>query len=62
MNTNDYDNRCEEKNLEGTCKRALKQIEEKKYDTYLLEKGIPMERIKKYGFGFKGKHTLIRSA
>ena len=55
-------NSSEEKNLEGTCKRALKQIEEKKYDTYLLEKGIPMERIKKYGFGFKGKHTLIRSA
>ena len=49
-----------EKSLEDTAANALKQIEEKKYDTELLDQGIPAERILKYGFAFKGKECLIR--
>ena len=49
-----------EKSLEDTAANALKQIEEKKYDTELLDQGIPAERILKYGFAFKGKEYLIR--
>ena len=49
-----------EKSLEDTAANALKQIKEKKYDTELLDQGIPAERILKYGFAFKGKECLIR--
>ena len=49
-----------EKSLEDTATNALKQIEEKKYDTELLARGIPADRILKYGLAFKGKECLIR--
>ena len=49
-----------EKSLEDTAANALKQIEEKKYDTELLDQGIPAERILKYGFAFEGRECLIR--
>ena len=49
-----------EKSLEDTAANALKQIEKKKYETELLDQGIPAERILKYGFAFKGKECLIR--
>ena len=48
-----------EKALEDTLASALQQIEDKQYETVLIEKGIPMERIRKYGFAFKGKEVLI---
>lgn len=50
-----------EKSLTDTVRSALKQIEEKQYDTVLKDKGIPIEKIKKYGFAFEGKKVLIES-
>ena len=40
-------------------KNALKQIEEKQYETALTAKGIAKDRIVKYGFAFRGKEVLI---
>ncbi len=48
-----------DKTLEQAVKNALKQIEDKAYDTDLLAKGIPQERIRHYGFAFEGKTVLI---
>lgn len=48
-----------EKNLEETVLNALKQIEEKEYDTELIARGIPEKRIRHYGFAFEGKRVLI---
>lgn len=49
----------DEKELSDTVKAALQQIEKKKYETLLTEKGIPKKRIRKYGFAFSGKQVLI---
>ena len=51
----------EERELVDTVKAALRQIEEKRYDTLLMEKGIAKDKIRKYGFAFCGKKVLIGS-
>ena len=48
-----------EKSLEETVRNALDQIHKKKYDELLIEKGMPKERIRHYGFAFNGKQVLI---
>ena len=49
----------EEKDLQDTVKAALRQIDAKKYEASLIEKGIPKEKIRTYGFAFQGKQVLI---
>lgn len=45
--------------LEDTAQSALRQIEEKNYDSELIARGIEQERIRHYGFAFQGKKVLI---
>ena len=52
----------DEKELSDTVKAALQQIENKKYETLLTEKGISKEKIRKYAFAFCGKQVLIGKA
>ena len=48
--------------LEEAVKAALEQIEQKKYEMVLRDRGISQERIWKYGFAFSGKNVMIGEA
>ena len=50
---------ADEQSLKDTVRAAHDQIEEKRYDTHLIAKGIPEENIHKFGFAFEGKQVLI---
>ena len=52
-------NTSKEKSLEETVEHALRQIQKKQYDTELLARGITKERIRHYGFAFRGKKVLM---
>ncbi len=45
--------------LESAVETALEQIEKKQYETVLRNRGIPKEKIRKYGFAFEGSRVLI---
>jgi hypothetical protein len=48
-----------EKTLEDTLANAHAQIEERQYEAELTADGFAPERIRKYGFAFRGKECLI---
>ena len=52
-------NPLKEETLEDTLATALLQIENRHYEADLRARGIPKERIRKYGFAFEGKQVLI---
>ena len=48
-----------EKSLDETVAAAKAQIAERRYAASLEARGIPQDRIRTYGFAFKGKQVLI---
>lgn len=51
-----------EHDLNEAADNALKQIEDKRYDTELIANGISTDRILKYGLAFEGKRSIIKKA
>ena len=49
----------DEETLEGTLVAAHRQIAEKKYETELMSRGFAPEKIRRYGFAFRGREYLI---
>ncbi len=49
----------DEKELSDTVASALEQIGRMQYEAALIQRGIPKEHIRKYGFAFRGKEVLI---
>ena len=49
----------DEQDLGDTVKEALCQINKMQYATTLENRGVPAERVYKYGFAFEGKKVLI---
>lgn len=45
--------------LQNAVQLALEQIQARQYDEELLARGISRERIRIYGFAFRGKEVLI---
>lgn len=54
-------NSVEEKSLSDSADAALKQIEDKRYQADLENRGISGDRIRKYGFAFDGKEVFIKN-
>lgn len=54
--------RTRDKSMDKAVENALSQIETMKYDTELISRGIPKERIRHYGFAFDGQTVLIGQA
>lgn len=50
-----------EQSLDDTANNALSQIEAMNYTSELNARGITSERIRQYGFAFRGKEVLIAS-
>lgn len=50
---------CNENKLQELAKTALKQVNDKKYDTELKSKGV--KTIYKYGVAFSGKHVAVEA-
>ena len=48
-----------ETSLEDTVTSALSQVKDKHYARTLMDRGIPEDRIRCYGFAFEGKTVLI---
>ncbi len=48
----------ERDDLDALAEKALKQIDERKYDTELLSNGI--RSIRKVGIAFRGKHAVVK--
>lgn len=49
----------DEETLEDTLAAAHRQIAEKKYETELVSRGFAPEKIRSYGFAFRGRECLI---
>ncbi len=49
----------DEETLEDTLAAAHRQITEKKYETELVSRGFAPEKIRSYGFAFRGRECLI---